>query len=262
MLYLMLDQIAYLLISPLNSTILGILLGLCLLRVKRLIKWAKALIAVSILWAFLCSQYFFSYWLIAPLENAFEPIVLSDHKWQSADAAWVLACYHFEAEKLPTVSRFNQCSLERLVHAANMYRLKPLPIYLTGGDFNTDSDLNHASEAALFLSQLGVNESDIKIINKGHNTASEATNIITELHTLGAPATLAVVSSATHGLRLSKMLTHANIDFIFVPVHYATKGDIEYRLNIPSLNSLTRSERALYEYAANIKHWLVERNEP
>jgi uncharacterized SAM-binding protein YcdF (DUF218 family) len=232
-------------------------LGLALLKftdIKRNI--GKTIVAFSIIWGVLCSQYFFSYWLIAPLENAFEPIPVYSEKWQSADAIWVLACFHFEAEELPRVSRFNQCSLERLVHAANMYRVKPMPVFLTGGDFNTETTLHHASEAAALLIELGVEASDIVIIDKGYNTASEGVKIQAEINKLEKPHTLAVVSSASHGIRLSKMLTKSDIKHIFIPVHYATKGNIEYRVNMPSATALARSERALYEYAANIKYWL------
>jgi hypothetical protein len=104
------------------------------------------------------------------------------------------ACYHFEAEKLPRVSRFNHCSIERLVHAANMYRVKTMPIYLTGGDFNKQSSLQHATEAAKFLIELGVAKGDIKIKSEGENTAAEAAKITTALNQLNKPHMLAVVS--------------------------------------------------------------------
>jgi uncharacterized SAM-binding protein YcdF (DUF218 family) len=255
----MLDYIAYILIAPLNQSILGLLLGLSLLKLTYFSKSiGKLIVIISLLWGFLCSQFFFSYWLIAPLENTFPPVQISSPKWQKADAIWVLACYHFEAETLPRVSRFNHCSIERLVQAANMYRVKPLPIYLTGSDFNTKSTLQYADQAALFLMELGVAREDIHIINKGNSTATETVQISAAVKLLGKPHTLAVVSSATHGLRLSKMLAASNIDYIYIPVHFANRGDIVYRFNMPSTIALVRSERAFYEYAALIKYWFVK----
>ncbi|MFT6269536.1 MAG: uncharacterized SAM-binding protein YcdF (DUF218 family) [Alphaproteobacteria bacterium] len=254
----MLDYIAHVLISPLNQCLLGVVLGLAMLKFSSIARWVgKFVCIISLLWFFLCSQFFFSYWLIAPLENAFPAVQVTNEKWQKADAIWVLACYHFEAERLPRVSRFNHCSIERLVHAANMYRIKAVPIYLTGSDFNKNSSLQYARQAAMFLAELGVAQEDIKIMNKGTNTAAESAQISAAINLLDAPQTLAVVSSATHGTRLSRMLEKNNINYIFIPVHYATKGDIEYRLNMPSNFALARSQRAFYEYAALVKYWLA-----
>lgn len=272
----MLDSIAHVLISPVNQCVLGILVGLGLRKftaIKRSI--AKALVIASIVWGFLCSQYFFSYWLISPLENAFPPVPVKSEKWQNATAIWVLACYHFDAPKLPVVSQFNHCSIERLVHAANMYRVKNVPIYLTGSSFNINTSLEHASQAALFLQELGVAQHHIIVVNEGTNTASEATHIQALISAQAQTAALtpnanqptinthvqvpmlAVVSSASHGLRLSRILEGHNINYLFVPVHYATKGDIVYKFNVPAIPALERSEKAFYEYAALIKRWLA-----
>ncbi|MFT5282458.1 MAG: hypothetical protein ACI94Z_001285, partial [Yoonia sp.] len=251
----MLEHIAHILIAPLNQFVLGILLGLAILKFTPTVRWVgKSIVVMSVMWGFLCSQYFFSHWLAAPLENVFPPVQVTSEKWQHATAIWVLACYHFEAEKLPRVSRFNHCSIERLVHAANMYRVKTMPIYLTGGDFNKQSSLQHATEAAKFLIELGVAKGDIKIKSEGENTAAEAAQITTALNQLNKPHMLAVVSSATHGLRLSKILAANKINYVFIPVHYFAKGSIQYKLNMPSNAALARSQRAFYEYAALVKY--------
>lgn len=250
----MLDTIAHILISPINQSLIGIGLGLALLSFTNIKRWiGKCLVMFSLIWVALCSQYFFSYWLIEPLEKAFPPVKMQSNQWQSSDAIWVLACYHFDADSLPLVSQFNHCSLERLVQAANMYRVKPMPIYLTGGTFNINTELDYASQATKLLVALGVNTPDIKIIKQGSNTLSEAKALSEYI----IHQKLAVISSATHSIRLSKILKHSDIDFILVPVHYATKGDIVYTINAPSSNALIRSERAFYEYAALIKYWLT-----
>ncbi len=207
---------------------------------------------MSVTWLALCSQYFFSYLMIAPLENKFPPIKAQSTSWQSANAIWVLACYHFDAELLPSVSQVNDCSLERLTHAANMYRIKRVPIYLTGGSFNSSTSKSHADVAASLLIALGVDKTDIKHVATGGNTIQEAFALSKQI---GAQK-LAVVSSATHGLRVSKILNQLKIDFVFVPVHFATQGEITFKVNAPSLQSLVRAERAMYEYGALLKYWL------
>lgn len=251
----MLDTIAHILISPINQSLFGIALGFVLLTFTKIKPWiGKCLVYFSVFWVALCSQYFFSYWLIDPLEKAFPPIQEKSKQWQNANAIWVLACYHFDAESLPLVSQFNHCSIERLVQAANMYKVKRTPIYVTGGNFNINTELGYANQASKLLAALGVKKSDINIINKGRNTLSEALEVSAYIK----HEKLAVISSATHGIRLSKILKSTNIDFIFIPVHYATKGEIVYTLNAPSTHALLRSERAFYEYAALIKYKLTQ----
>ena len=250
----MIDSLALILISPLNQSILGIIVGVFLLKFVNIKPWVgKCFVWLSIVWLTLCSQYFFSYLLIEPLEKAFPPIKLNNDKWKTADAIWVLACYHFDAKTLPLVSQFNPCSIERLLQAANMYRVKAMPIYLTGADFNLNSQLNHASQASKLLVELGVNECDIIIVNEGRNTWSEANALQDKIQN----KKLAVISSATHGIRVTSILAKLNIKFIFVPVHYATKSDNTFKINAPSIQSLDRTERALYEYGALAKYWLI-----
>jgi hypothetical protein len=253
----MLNILAHIFISPINQSLFGIGLGMIFLTFTNIKPWiGKSLVWLSLTWVLLCSQFFFSYWLIKPLETAFPPIKAESNKWQSSSAIWVLACYHYDAYTLPLVSQFNHCSIERLVQAANMYRIKPTTIYLTGGNFNINTELNYAEQATKLLQELGVKKLDIRIINKGNSTVSEAKELKAQIkHQL-----LAVVSSATHGIRLAKILERSKINFVFVPVHYSTKGAISYRLNAPSTEALLRSERAFYEYGALVKYWLSDSN--
>lgn len=251
---MMIDNLALILISPINQSALGIAIAFTLLRFTKIKPWVgKCFMWLSIAWFALCSQYFFSYLLIEPLEKAFPPVKVENLEWKSSDAIWVLACYHFDAESLPLVSQFNHCSIERLLHAANMYRVKAMPIYLTGADFNQSSNLNYASQASKLLVALGVSEQDIITVNYGQNTWSEANALVDKIRN----NKLAVVSSATHGFRLTSILSNLNIEFIFVPVHYATKSDNTFTINAPSIQALDRTERAFYEYGALVKYWLI-----
>lgn len=250
----MLDTIAHILISPINQSLLGFGFGLAILTFTNIKPWiGKVCIWFSVIWITLCSQYFFSALLIEPLERAFPPVKIENNQWKNADAIWVLACYHFDAEPLPLISQFNSCSIERLTQAAIMYKVKAIPIYLTGGSFNENTKLNHAEQASKLLVALGVNKLDIKIINKGQNTVSEAQELFKHIE----EKKLAVISSATHGIRLNSILTNLDINFVFVPVHYASKIDPVFTINAPSIQALDRSERAFYEYGALIKYLLL-----
>ncbi len=251
----MIENIAHILISPINQFLCGLILGICLLKLTSFKKYVGlGIIALSSLWILLCSQYFFSYLLIKPLERTHPPIKVEDPIWHDASGIWVLACYHFEEVGLPRVSQFNDCSVQRLVQAANMYRVKPIPIYLTGADFVESSSRMHSDVAAEFLNALGVDSKDIIILRSGTNTMEEAQAIGTHVK----HAKLAIVSSATHGSRVTAIADKKNIDNVFIPVDYWAVGELKYKLNFPAAPSLIRAERAMYEYAALIRDALSE----
>jgi uncharacterized SAM-binding protein YcdF (DUF218 family) len=251
----MLDYIAHILISPLNQTLLGLLTSVLLLKFTKIHKAVvNSIILTSLIWLWLCSQFFFSHWLISPLEKAHKTITIDNPLWQQTTATWVLACYHFDDDTITLVSQFNHCSLERLVHAASMYHVNKAPIYLTGGFFNHQSKVSHAEYSSKLLMQLGVNEKDIIVVAEGQNTLQEAAALKKHLQ----HETIAVVSSATHGIRLHKVLNSEDIEFVFVPVHFSSKGKNNMGVNFPSLIALRRSERAMYEYAAIVKHWIYQ----
>lgn len=250
----MLDTIAKVMVSPINQSFLIAAIGLIVYLVskRRRKKLSAMFVGLGFAWFLLCSQFFFSHLLMAPLENAYPPIKLEHEKWHKADGIWVLACYHFDAEDLPLVSQFNHCSLERLIHAASMYKAHPKPIYLTGGNFVKQSPKMHAEQAAALLVSLGVLAEDIQIISQGHDTWQEAKQISANKQFL------AVVSSASHGRRIGIMLNALQVDHVFVPVHYSIKGDNIFLPNLPSIYALSRSERAMYEYAAIVKFSLFK----
>lgn len=248
-------SLALILISPINFAILCLCIGFYALKFKGIIaKSGKSVIFVGVLWFLLCSQYSFSYWLINSLENRFPPVKAENETWQKQDAIWVLACYHFDAQELPLMSQFSQCSIERLLHAVNMYKVKPLPIVLTGGKFVENSSLSHAAKASELLASFGVAKSHIHIIPEGTNTLEESQALLSQSEF----KSFAVVSSATHGLRVTKILTANATNFIFVPVHYGGKTKATPTINLPSTDAIKLSERAIYEYLALLNNWATE----
>lgn len=246
----MLESIAHIMVSPISQFIFGMVIGAILIKYTDSSKViGKGIIGASLIWLFLCSQYWFTYILIKPLERNTPPIKIEDIRWQSANAIWVLACYHFEEVALPRVSQFSDCSLERLVQAANMYRKNPLPIYLTGTSFVDGSPQIHSEIAAEFLKTMGVKQSDIIIVNKGTSTAEE----MNAMGSLLNQQKVAIISSATHGRRLLSLAKQHNISSIFIPVDYQAVGEFKLSINAPAASSLMRAKRAMYEYAALIR---------
>jgi len=190
-----------------------------------------------------------------PIEDQFPPIKADDNRWQSADAIWVLACNHYDDQSLPDVSRWNTCSLQRLVHTYMMYKHKPTNILVTGGDFSTQGGFFYADRAKEFLVQLGVDENDIVSIPIGTNTLEEYISLKKSV----SAKKLAVVSSASHGPRLSKLLEHdKSFTYIFIPVEHLNAAESPISFGLPKLASIEKSRRAIYTYFANIELWFSD----
>lgn len=252
----MLKDIALSIISPLNQAILLLAIGLCVhVFFPKWKKTVKGFLIASGLWLFLCSQYFFSYWLMSPLENVAPAQKLENMAIQANSGIFVLACYYYDAPDKPLVSNFNECSLKRLVQAHLMYQQTPQTIVLTGGAFNPFSDAIYAQQAKYFLTALGVPESDIIAIaspastRQEIKTLSEAKLDLTHYY---------VVSSASHSYRVSNLMQqYGMLEHTLYPVDHHNIKDIDIKLALPDLMHLQRSQAAFYEYAAIIKMYLT-----
>lgn len=247
-------ELAHLLTSPVNQTLLIVLVMYAVsLRFKSSRKVTKVISFTAVLWLYLCSQPFFSYMLMQPIEAKFPPIKASDNEWQSAQAIWVLACNHYNIEVLPDVSRWNECSLRRLVHAYMMYKVKPTTIIVTGGDFSEQGGFDYAQRAKEFLITLGVKESDILSIPTGTRTSEE----LDALQSTISVTKIAVVSSASHGIRLAKLLNHhTTFEYLFIPVGHLNVKPIPVNFGLSQIESIEKSQRAIYTYFANVELWL------
>lgn len=250
----MIKEIAHLLTSPINQTLLLVII-VWLISLKSNVSRVviKTSYIAAFLWLYLCSQPFFSYMLMQPIESSFPPIKANDKKWQSADAIWVLACSHYNNEELPDVSRWNNCALDRLVHTYMMYREKPTTVVLTGGDFSEEGGFEYAERAKSFLILLGIEESDILSLPKGTNTYEELEALKEGLITKN----IAVVSSASHGRRLSVLLdSQTDYTYTFIPVEHLNVLPSPFNLGLPQIASIEKSRRTFYTYFANIELWI------
>jgi hypothetical protein len=89
--------------------------------------------------------------LIKHLEDKYPVIPLESSEWRKTDAIVVLACNYYEDDELPFVSRWPNCSLQRNLHAALMYREHPMPIYLAGDILGSTDKYSQASHNKDFL---------------------------------------------------------------------------------------------------------------
>jgi uncharacterized SAM-binding protein YcdF (DUF218 family) len=208
---------------------------------------------IPLIWLFLCSMTYPSVVLIKNLEDKYPVVFLQSEEWRKTDAIVVLACYHFEDDELPFVSRWPNCSLQRNLHAALMYKAHALPIYLAAGILGTKNKYSLAEHNQSFFEKMGVNSADIFTMPKGSNTESEAK----ALSPLLQGKWISLVTSASHLPRAVKYFEDLGIKVLPIPVEHFSRRKIEPMINLPNATSLYRSERAIHEYLGLIyQHYL------
>ena len=199
---------------------------------------------VPLLWLLICSMTYPSVLLIKHLEDQYPVIPLSSTQWQKTQAIVVLACNYFEDDKLPFVSRWPNCSLQRNLHAALMYRQHPMPIFLAGDILGSNDKYSQASHNQYFFEQMGVASADIFIVPKGVNTESE----VNALSSILDGKYISLVTSASHLPRAVIYFEENNIRVLPIPVEHFSNKNVEPVAGLPNAASLYRSERAIHEY--------------
>ena len=238
-----------LIISPVFLFLLLLSLSFVFAYFKRY-RSARSTLVVCFVLFVLLSQPFVANLLLYPLE--FSKLYL-DYELQedeNFDLIFVPGCYYSTIGDVPEVSRFHECSLQRLVGALRLWQTnKRAKIIVTGGMLE-EEEINFASRSKNLLVSLGVNHESIIALDKGTTTQSEVNAITPYIE----DKQLVVVSSATHGIRLIEMLDPLCAELYFSPVDFLSPGIITFELFRPSTHAIRSVNRALYEYLAIIKH--------
>jgi len=199
---------------------------------------------LPLLWLLLCSMPYPSILLIKHLEDKYPVIHLKSSEWRKTDAIVVLACNYYEEDELPFVSRWPNCSLQRNLHAAMMYREHPMPIYLAGDILGSGDKFSQASHNKYFFEKMGVKSTDIFIIPRGVNTETEVKALVSILD----GRHISLVTSASHLPRAVFYFEENDVQVLPIPVEHFTRINVMPVVGLPNAASLYRSERAIHEY--------------
>lgn len=199
---------------------------------------------LPLIWLLLCSMGYPSVLLIKSLEDKYPVVLLQSEAWRKTDVIVILACNHYEDEALPFVSRWPNCSLQRNLHAALMYKIKPMPIYLAGGILGNKDKHSQASHNRAFFEAMGVDKADIFTTPRGFNTETE----VNSLAPLLKGKHISLVTSASHLPRAVSYFEEQAIKVLPIPVEHLSRKSIEPYIGWPNASSLYRSERAIHEY--------------
>ncbi len=237
------------LISPLQSSLLLVSMAAMAKFMLKSNKLASRLVYASILWLLTWSQPYSADLLLYPLERGQKVKRLQYSSHKTHDYILVLACYYNTEGVIPEISRWSNCSLQRLVQTAKLYQQTKSTVIVSGGHFLENRKTSYSQKAKAFLVSLGVPENKIITTDKGTTTHEEiisASQFITN-------KSLLVVTSATHVLRVSNELQELTKKAAFYPVDYHSAGELTPYLSMPSISALIASRAAFYEYLALLK---------
>ncbi|MCF2947732.1 YdcF family protein [Paraglaciecola aquimarina] len=182
--------------------------------------------------------------MIKHLEDQYDVVPIKSNKWKETQGIVVLACYYFEDDELPFVSRWPNCSMQRNLHAALMYQAHPIPVYVAGDILGRNHSKPMAEHNKSFFHILGIPKESIVTAPKGRNTQSE----VSALAPLLKGKYISLVTSASHMPRAIKYFEEQGIKVLPVPVEHMSNKIIEPMLGLPNAHSIYRSERAIHEY--------------
>lgn len=208
--------------------------------------------AGGITWLCLCSMSYPSAWLAYQLEKDYPKITLDDPRLGNYQHAVIMACYYFEEEELPYLSRWPDCALQRNLQGVLLARHQPVTLHLAGGILG-EMQQSIAEHNAGFLRKFGVAESKIQIIPYGHDSQSEIAALANQLQ--GQPVIL--ITSASHMRRAIGYFAAQDIKVLPMPIEHLSSPEPEFQLDVPNGLSLARTERALHEYLGLIYQHFV-----
>lgn len=242
------------LISPLQTSLFLVFMAALAQLIIKNKKLASKLVCASLIWILIWSQPYAADLLLYPLERSQKVKRLQYKNQGTPDYIFVLACYYNTEGDLPNISRWPDCSLQRLVQTVMLYEQTKSKIIVTGGRFLENQDISYSQKAKSFLITLGVPEDKIITTDKGTDTHGE----ISSISQLVTNRKLLVVTSATHVLRVSNELDNVTASVAFFAVDYHSGGELTPYLRMPSLSALVASRSAIYEYLALVKQLFTQ----
>lgn len=232
------------------------LLGICaLLTHHKYSRFSKLTAKFALIYLVITTQPYFADLILYPLEHKQE-YYSKEKNSNNVDYIFTPACYYSTHGDVTEVSRWAECSLQRLVRSAQLSKELNVPIIISGGNFLFDKSVIYADKASELLISLGVSKSLIIPRRSGTSTQEEIGNVAP----LVKNKTVILVTSATHIQRCNYLFT-VNTQLkslLFAPVDYQSSGELNPYISFPSLYAAVRVQKALYEYGAWIKQWLLD----
>jgi len=214
-----------------------------LCRWRRRDGWARWLVAIAAMVAYLGASPIVGDALIGPLERAYPPL-REGEPLLAVGYIVVLGSGYTPHDGVPVTAALSQAGLARIVEAIRlMHGLGVAKLVVSGGappGFGRPA-LGYAELAR----GLGVPESSLVILDEPQNTAAEARAV---RRTLG-DAPFILVTSAAHMPRAMRLMQIAGVHPIPAPTGQLVEdSSFRWEKLIPSSGGLRKVESALHEY--------------
>lgn len=246
------------LFSPLPIIFLLFFLGLILLFLKKN-KISYALLISAFVFFGIFGFPFLPNSLIQSKESRYYPVesvfsqLRSDINNSGRPLKWVvvLAGGICNDSNIPLTSKLSYKTLNRLIEGIRIYRRFPGSRLVLSGGSPEGSTVNEAKLMRQLALDLGVNKYDIVIENKSLETSQQAIMI----KTIVGKDNFILLTSANHLERAKELFNNQGLKPFIYPADFLIKNsdvDNSFFLPIPNSNSFLLSEKAFYEFWANI----------
>ena len=239
-------------IEPLTITFIVLGFGIYQLSKKQPnIRKGRLFIVLGTLFLFLSSWPSFTYFLVAPFEQKYAAIKSPDLT-KNYEFIYVLGSGYTYNQQLPETSMLSPQALARIVEGIRIHRYYPrAKIIFSGyGGKQPQSFASIAAEAAMLL---GVNKSDIILVEDAKDTIEEAQAAFQ----LIGNKPFYLVSSASHLSRGVGLFEKLGMNPTPAPTGFINRGG--WDLSTPSSWGLYKAERGIYETVGSVWAWITGR---
>jgi uncharacterized SAM-binding protein YcdF (DUF218 family) len=194
--------------------------------------------------------------LLEPIESKANDNLFS-FRQHSADAIVVMGCGHVESNILPLSSRYQTCSMRRVVHSVIIQKRSGLPVYFSGGIL-PNRNISEGTNNVRLARNLGMKSDKAHSFGNATDSASEAQGFKGKFK----GKNIVLITSASHMYRAKKYFEDQGIGIYSSPtdhlvIYNVSAGNV--RSYLPSWSGYQKSARAIYEYLALISQALFNR---
>ena len=238
MLFFYLKKVIGMLLMPIPLTVMGLLLGLLLLK-KRPFT-GKSLILLSTLFLALTSWNPVADSLLAPFEKQYPKFDLN----QPVDTVVVLGSCHKTDPDVPPAAQLCSPALFRLTEGLRILAANPQAELFVSGYAGVDRR-SHAEVMREVAISMGVAEQRIRIFPQARDTEEEAQQMAADL----TGKRFALISEASHLPRAMVFFQQQQLEPIAAPAVVLSSEDSDWRIDA---NAAHKSERAFYEWIGRL----------
>lgn len=246
-------------LMPLPGLLLIGFIGLFILWFSKRKGFASFLLTLSLVGIFLLSFQPVTTPLLKSTERMYPSFIAPD---VPVEYVLVLGNGHVVDDEISPISELSRAAVMRLTEGIRIYRMYPGAKLILSG-YSGGTTVSHARMMARVALSLGVNKSDILLLENARDTHEEA---IQTLNSVGN-SNLVLVTSASHMPRAMEEFHNLGLKPTPAPTNYLAHSEIKqpWEKYAPKAKYLEQSERFWYEqmgrWFMDLKNLLIAQEE-